>query len=328
MLSVGPDEWGRVALELEPLEGPLSEDKVEGIFYRAYGKAPQVGEICLANTLGPEMGLGTGGVAIVVPRSGGEAPENRNHFVKLPYSPLQSPASFSPNLESLDDIPVVVLPLHSHLAPACAAAAALCPGARVSFVWQEGGALAVPFSKSAGELKRKGLLRTVISVGDCFGGDVEAPNVYGGLLCGGGADLLLCGIGPGVMGTATHYGHGGMSAALALNAVCALGGRPVLAPRVSSADPRERHRGISHHMEPVLRAALCECRVALPESADRLPFPELPERHEYLRATLAASGLEERFGLTFESMGRGYADDPVFFDAAAGAVALALKEGR
>jgi hypothetical protein len=312
-------------LGIEPLEGSLSGSRIKGVSYGAFGEPPQEGETCLANTLGPEMGLGTGGMAVVMPRDGGESPENRNHFVKLPYTPLQSPATSSPNLETLSGVPVVALPLHSHLVPACAAAAALYPGVKVSFVWQEGGSLAVPFSRTVGELKEKGLLHAVISTGNCFGGDVEAPNIYSGLLCGGGADILLCGIGPGIVGTATPYGHGGMSAAFALNAACALGGDPVLAPRISSADPRRRHRGISHHMQSVLRATLEECRVALPESAGDLTFQELPERHGYLRTPYTASGLEERFGLTFESMGRGYRDDPVFFDAAAGAVALALE---
>ena len=34
----------------------------------------------------------------------------------------------------------------------------------------------------------------------------------------------------------------------------ALGGRPVVAARVSEADERERHRGLSHHTQAVLRA--------------------------------------------------------------------------
>jgi hypothetical protein len=51
----------------------------------------------------------------------------------------------------------------------------------------------------------------------------------------------------------------------------------------------------------------------------------LPERHLYEHVEAGAAGLEGRFGVTFESMGRGYDDDPVFFDAAVAAVALALR---
>lgn len=271
------------------------------------------------------MGLGTGGVAIVFPKNGGVAPENANHFVKLPYTPLQAPAAPPEQADSLVGVPVVVLPLHSHLAPACCAVAALRPGCRVSFVWQEGGALPVAFSRSIRQLQERDVLHVVVSSGNCFGGDVEAPNIYSGLLAAAAvSEVILVGIGPGVVGTEAPYGHGGMAAAIALNAACSLGAEPVLAPRISTSDPRSRHHGISHHTRSVLQAALGEVRVALPESAEDMHTEEFPELHEYLQVFFKAAGLEERFGVTFESMGRAYSDDEVFFDAAAAAVALAL----
>lgn len=314
-------------LALEVLEGPLKGEEVTGLFYRVFGVPPEVGDAVMANTLGLEMGLGTGGVALVVPVvSNVVAPENRNHFVKLPYTALQFPAPPPAQAESLDGVSVLVLPLHSHLAPACCAAADLWPGVRVSFVWQEGGALPVGFSETVRELEGKGLLHAVVSSGNCFGGDVEAPNVYSGLLAAAAvSDVVIAGIGPGVVGTGAPYDHGGMSAALALNAACTLGGRPVLTPRVSAADPRGRHRGVSHHTRAVLEAALGGCRVALPESAD-ISTDELPERHAYIRISYGTGGLEDRFGVTFRSMGRSYEEDRVFFDAAAAGVALAVGE--
>ena len=278
------------------------------------------------------MGLGTGGVAFVLPvrESDAAVPENEDHFVKLPYTPLQHPAPPPLERDDLVGVPVVVLPLHSHLAPACCAASDLHPGARVAFVWQEGGALAVAFSRVVEELAERGILHAVVSSGACFGGDVEAPNVYSGLLAAAGpaagADLVLVGIGPGVVGTATAHGHGGMSAAVALNAASSLGASPVLAPRLSGADARARHRGVSHHTVAALRAALAGCRVAVPERTGGLP-DGLPRRHSYEVVPYGAAGLERRHGVTFSSMGRGYKDDGVFFDAAAAAVALALGEG-
>jgi hypothetical protein len=175
-------------------------------------------------------------------------------------------------------------------------------------------------------LREKELLHVVVSSGACFGGDVEAPNVYAGLLAAAAlSDVVLAGIGPGVVGTGSPYAHGGMSAAVTLNAAAALGGEAVLAPRVSGADPRRRHRGISHHTRSVLRAALGGCRVVLPDSAWNVPTSDLPDRHSYVPVSYGASGLEARFGVTFESMGRAYKDDSVFFDAAAAAVSLALE---
>ena len=316
-------------MRLRVLDGPLRGAEVEGIFYRRLGEPPAAGEIVAANTLGLEMDLGTGGVAIVSPRSGGEPPQNENHFVKLPYTPLQFPAKLPGQARSLRGIPVAVLPLHSHLSPACCAAAVLRPDVRVSFVWQEGGALPVGLSRLTGVLKEKGLLDTVVSTGSCFGGDLEAPNVYAGLLAAAEVtDLVLVGIGPGVVGTASGYGHGGMSAAIALNAAYSLGGEPVLVPRISAGDPRSRHQGVSHHTRTVLEVTLQGCRVALPEPADGGLAADLPETHRYVTVPFGAAGLEGRFGLTFESMGRTYSEDSVFFDAAAAAVALALGETR
>lgn len=330
-------EAGRLYLRVEPLEGPLAGTSLPALdaFGPSDEAAYEVGEEVIVNLLGPEMGLGTVGVAFVLPRvsSATSVPENEDHFVNLPYTPLQFPAPPPRESEDLAGVPVVVLALHSHLAPACCAAAELRPGARVAFVCQEGGALAVSFSGVVRDLSARGLLHAVVSSGACFGGDVEVPNIYSGLLAAAGpsveADLVISGIGPGVVGTATPHGHGGMSGAVALNAAASLGARPVLAPRLSGADARSRHLGVSHHTIAVLGAALSECRVALPESAEDLPgriLDGLPPRHSYERVLYGAAGLEGRHGLTFSSMGRTYKQDPVFFDAAAAAVALALGE--
>lgn len=324
MVSASPDPFG-VSLEL--LEGPMCGETVPGLLHGETAARP--GEMVLANTVGLEMGLGTGGVAIVMPGPGGEAPANRDHFVKLPYTPLQFPAPPPTQAESLDGVPVVVLPLHSHLAPACCAADDLEPGCRLSFVWQEGGALPVAFSRVLPALRDRGLIHSVVSAGNCFGGDVESPNLYSGLLAAAvDADIVLVGIGPGMIGTATRYGHGGMSAAVALNAAVALGGDPVLAPRVSLADGRDRHNGISHHTRAALSATLAPCRVAFPRSYPvEASTGGLPELHDYRRVSRSAAGLQERYRVTFESMGRSYEQDPAFFDAAAAAVALALTPG-
>jgi hypothetical protein len=316
--------------EIELLEGPLAGETVAGVYYQHLGEPPAAGEEVVANTVGLEMGLGTGDVAVILPSQNGStrAPINEDHFVKLPYTPLQFPAPQPPQAEDLSGVPVAVLPLHSHLAPACCAAGALKPGCRVAFLWQEGGALPVALSRAVRELKERDLLHAVVSAGSCFGGDVEAPNAYAGLLAAaaGEPDLLLSGIGPGVVGTATAFAHGGMAAALALNAAATLDAEPVLAPRLSKVDPRERHRGLSHHTRSALRAALAGCRVAFPASFV-VPTEGLPYRHAYELVEASAAGLEGRFGVTFESMGRRYEQDPVFFDAAVAAVALALGEG-
>ena len=331
IISVIRDGPDATKLDLEVLEGPLRGRLISGLLYGEHVHPPETGETVTANTVGLEMGLGTGGVAPVLPMASdadSAAPENENHFVKLPYTALQFPVSPVAQAENLDRVPLIVLPLHSHLAPACCAIADLWPGSRVSFVWQEGGALPVAFSDTVRDLKEKSLLHTVVSSGNCFGGDLESPNIYGGLLTAAAvSDVVVAGIGPGVIGTGTKHGHGGMSAALALNAACSLGADPVLAPRISAADKRSRHRGISHHTKTALEATLGGCRVAYPESAD-LSTEELPKRHSHIRVAYGAGGLEDRFGVTFRSMGRSYAEDSIFFDAAAAAALVIGRKGQ
>ena len=149
-------EAGKGHLWVEILEGPLLGHDLPAFSALGPGRQAgyEAGDEVVVNLLGPEMGLGTGGVAFMVPERdpASRAPGNQDHFVKLPYTPLQFPAPPPREREDLNGVPVVVLPLHSHLAPACCAAAELHPGARVAFVWQEGGALPVSFSEVVRDL--------------------------------------------------------------------------------------------------------------------------------------------------------------------------------
>src|SRR5438874_2328406 len=97
-----------------------------------------------------------------------------------------------------------------------------------------------------------------VEVGDDVIVNVQAGELALGWCRAEEADAVVCAIGPGIVGTETSLGHGGVVAAEAVNAAAALGGRAVLAPRVSGADPRERHRGLSHHTQAVLRLCLAE----------------------------------------------------------------------
>jgi hypothetical protein len=103
----------------------------------------------------------------------------------------------------------------------------------------------------------------------------------------------------------------------------------VLAPRLSSSDRRERHRGLSHHTATVLELLLRPVEVAVPAGEG--------EGTVALRAALAAAGhraievdvaalLEEylQSGLPATTMGRSAAEDREFFLAGlAGGAALA-----
>jgi hypothetical protein len=216
--------------------------------------------------------------------------------MKLPYTPGQAAVRHGEEdvepAASLDGTPVVCCSLHSQVAPVCAALA----GKRVAYVQLPGGALPVALSDSLRELKERGLLEVTVAADGCLAADVHCVNVYSALAWCAGYDAVVCAIGPGIVGTGTRLGHGGVAAAIAVNAVQALGGRPVLAPRVSQADPRERHRGLSHHTQAVLELCLVP--------------PTVP-------GDLEPEGWREACaGLTLSHMGRGPNEDPAFFAAA------------
>ena len=273
-----------------------------------------LGDEVVVNTQARELGLGSGGFDVLylnLTRGLGLAPEPGAHVVKLPYTPLQVAAlhveeqcQTLPETSShvagdvsdarLAGMPVVCCSVHSQLAPVCAALG----GLRVAYLQLQGGALPLALSDTVRALEARGLLAATASVGACFGGDVECVNPWSALAWAktAGHDVAVCAIGPGIVGTGSRLGHGGLAAAAAANAALALGGRPVLAVRVSEADPRERHLGVSHHTRAVLD--LCLGEVVVAADAD------------------AGGWREACAGLPLSHMGRGPDEDPAFFAAA------------
>ena len=115
---------------------------------------------------------------------------------------------------------------------------------------------------------------------------------------------------PGIVGTGSTFGHGGLTAADAANAAHALQGTPILAVRASEGDPRERHQGVSHHAQAVLELCLGNVIVAWPSGYDEPTWLES-------RLDVDVSGWEEACrGLPLAHMGRGPQEDPLFFAAA------------
>jgi hypothetical protein len=157
-----------------------------------------------------------------------------------------------------------------------------------------------------------------VAVGACLDGDVACVSPASALAWAAaeGFGAAVCAIGPGIVGTGSFLGHGGLAAAEAANAVTALGGRPILAPRVSFAEGRERHQGLSHHTRAVIELALGDVIVAWPEGLDEPADVDVVQVHvEGWRDACA--------GLPLESMGRGPEEDPWFFAAAFAAGRLA-----
>lgn len=340
-----------VDVEARGGEGAFS---CRGLAYDELVGVPVEGDRVLLNCNAIAKGLGTGGYALVVavPERLPADADGPGHIVKARYTPMQAmrlavDEDDSPHraaleaCEDLDGMPVVVADLHSALAPILAGVHATACGARVAYVMTDGGALPAWFSRQLDRLSDR--LCTVVTAGQCFGGDLEATNVHNALLAAkavGGADIAIVAQGPGNLGTGTTWGFSGTAAGEAVNAAAVLGGRPVASLRISEGDERERHRGVSHHsMTSYKKVALAAADIPVPDELptsleDRIAaqLAELPERHRLV--TVDSSGLVEAMEalpVRLSTMGRGLDADRVYFvaEAAAGrhAALLAKRQG-
>ena len=279
------------------------------------------GDDVVVNTAAVDLGLGSGGFDIVhvnLTRGLDGAGSPGAHVMKLNYTSLQHAVEpleeQSPELSDLGGRPVAVIALHGQLACVAWAAAQRRPGVRIGYVQTAGGALPGQLSRTVTELRERGLLAGHVTAAAAFGGERDAVSVAGGIHAGLSAlgwDAAIAGPGPGILGSATALGHGGIQALDTAHAALALGARVVLVPRMSSGDPRPRHRGLSHHSETVLRLLLRPVLVALPDAAPA----ELPGAHE---PRLGAADLDgyRGAGLPLRTMGRGPGEDELFFRAA------------
>ncbi len=305
---------------------------------------PVVGDRVLLTVGALARGLGTGGYALVAAmpdRLPADATPAPGHLVKARYTPLQpivlgvdeQESATHDVLRDADDLagmPVVTADLHSSLPAVLAGVRATAPTARVAYVMTDGGALPAWFSRTLAGLRQAQWLVGSVTVGQAFGGDLEAVTVHTGLLAARlvlDADVAIVVQGPGNLGTGTRWGFSGVACGEAVNAAATLGGRPVAALRVSQADPRERHRGVSHHsLTAYGRVALAPADVVVPalpgELGDlvRRQAAVLGGRHRLV--TVPVDGLLEALRhspVRLSTMGRGLDDDPAAFVAAAAA---------
>lgn len=314
---------------------------------------PRPGDRVLINTTALDLGLGTGGYAMVVAlpdRPPPDPPPGPGHLVKARYTPLQTTVlgadeQDSPHhaaLRDADDIggmPVVTADLHSALPAVLAGIHEARPGARVAYVMLDGGALPAAFSRSVPALRAAGLLAAAITAGQSFGGDLETATVHTGLLAARhitGADIAVVAQGPGNLGTGTLWGFSGVATGEAVNAAAVLRGRPVASLRVSEADTRKRHRGVSHHSITAYgRVALAPADVAVPllpgafGARVRSAAAALGERHRLVE--IGVDGLDaalRALPVRPSTMGRSLEEDRAYFltAAAAGRHAAALVQ--
>ncbi len=245
------------------LKVEVDSQQAKAINYDWLSGPVKVGDRVTLNTTAVHLKLGSGGWHFVIQVGEGHEldPKAPGHIMKLRYTPLQikvpsveEPASpyhgIMTQHQDLDGLPVVVGTLHSQLAPAVVAAHGVKPKARIAYVMTDGACLPAPFSNTINYLKERRLLCGSITVGHAFGGDLEAVNIYSGLIAARWvlkADLAVVAMGPGTVGTSTPLGSTSLEQGVILDGVSALGGRAIALLRISFADERLRHRGISHH---------------------------------------------------------------------------------
>lgn len=330
------------------LTADVDGTSIKALAYPLLTGEPEVGDKVLLNTTALAMGLGTGGYAMVVAlpdRLPGDVPQGPGHLVKARYTPLQAVVlgveeQDSPHHEllcdadSLDGMPVVTADLHSALPAVCAAILADRPGTRIAYVMSDGGALPLWFSRNVAGLRDAGWLVGSITVGQALGGDLEAVTVHSGLLAARlvlRADVAVVAQGPGNLGTGTRWGFSGVACGEAVNAAGVLGGRPVGVLRVSEADARERHRGLSRHsLTAYGRVALSPALLAVPDERgafwDAVREQATPLTARHTLREIDCRGLDEALAASpvgLSTMGRGPGADRANFLAAAAAGRLA-----
>lgn len=315
---------GTVSAIVEELDG-LTRLEVDGVPCIAYPRLTgpvELGDDVVVNEQARELGLGSGGFDVLhanLTRGLGLAGEPDAHVMVLPYTPVQHAVRHVEEdgelAEDLGGLPVVCCTLHSQVAPGCAALA----GRRVAYVQIPGGALPVALSDTVRALRQRGLVELAVGVGPCFGGDLQAVSTISALAwaAAAGFEAVVCSVGPGIVGTGSRFGHGGLNAAHAANAAASHGGVPVLAVRVSFGDPRARHQGVSHHTRAVLELSGELVSAAWPAGL------EVPADLGPVEVVDVDGWRGACEGLPLEHMGRGPDDDPWFFAAAFAAGRLA-----
>lgn len=261
-------------------------DVEKAVHYTDVTRALVVGDVVSLNSTSVKLGLGSGGYHIVYAilnecdehtysqenMQSDESTKPSGHIMKLRYTPLQRAVlaveeEQSPYHQlfleprSLQGLPVLIGELHSMLPIAVCwlrKADLLKKPLNIVYIMTDGGTLPIAWSRHVQLLQQLGWLQATITYGHAYGGDLEAVNKFTALIAAKHvlqADVVIVTMGPGTVGTGTVLGHTAMEVGEIVNAVTALNGIPVIMPRISFADSRPRHHGISHHLMSTLQVA-------------------------------------------------------------------------
>lgn len=306
----------------------------------------KMGDTLLLNTTAMDLNLGTGGYHFVISNLDSPLQDitGQGHIMKLRYSPYQlkvfsAEEQESPyhklfnNFKTLDGMPIIIGSLHSMIYPFVKVLKSLNSTLKIAYIMTDGAALPIDFSNTVRELKDGGELVGTITIGNAFGGDLECVNIYNGIIAAKEilkCDLAIVTMGPGIVGTGTKYGFSGIEQGHIIDATNDLGGTPLAIPRISFADNRPRHWGISHHTITVL-STICKSVATL-----GIPMYNNEAKTHHILQQIKESGIDrkhkcifvdkaeiqgitkilEQFKPKMSTMGRKFENDKEFFIAA------------
>lgn len=336
---------------LTEVEVELKGKKATAINYDEITGEIKVRDKVILNTTAVELSLGTGNKHFVVVnlRHAKFSNLDTGHIMKLRYSPLQMSVlsveeQKSPyhkvikKAKSVDGMPVIVGSLHSQLPAVAATIKYMDSKLHVAYLMTDGGALPIAMSNLVSRLKALKLVDTTITTGHAFGGDLEAVNIFSGLVAAKKvvqADITIAIMGPGIVGTDTPLGFTGMEQAEVINAASALLGKPIAIPRISFKDKRKRHHGLSHHTLQALGiGTFAKAEVTIPEMDKRqldlvlgkLKKNKIDKKHNIrvIKNPITLKALSH-YNLQVTTMGRSVGEEPEFFKAAGASGVYAVQ---
>lgn len=294
------------------------------------------------NTVGNRLELGTGGYNLIYLNLSNKQDDKKvidrdnGHIIKMKYTPGQIRVkaveeyieSSIFNLQNkLPHIPVIYAILHSMISPLVTTIKYIKQNAIITCVYTYGGAMNANNSFILNKLRKSGLIDNIITTGECYGGDYESINVTTGILFGLSklkSDIIIVCCGPGVAGSSTFYGFSTFDFIGPIYIAKLLGLCPVLIPRISMADKRERHIGISMQSISILQTL--DFPIHLPLYKDKEDIGEF----DFIYNQLSMYGIINKHNVQFINepvtkmvienldtdirvMGRSYAEDPWFF---------------
>jgi hypothetical protein len=321
------------------------------ILYKRITPTAKIGDVILVNTTATELQLGTGGwdiVCSVLKKGDWISVDSKGHIIKARYTPIQHSVMAVEAQEStyhehfmksfsLSGKPIWLAELHSMVPLFYYVSQQLQASSRCCVIFDDQASLPLKMSDQLRALEKEDGFYS-ITAGQAFGGQFEAITIASALQFAETilhADFILISVGPGVVGSGTCYGFSGMALSNWSHIVSALEGVPVWIPRLSFAESRERHFGISHHtMTPFSRFTFRPALLPLPYlgyqqrqkiEEQLIAYQPFQTEHRIHFATNdEASNLVERAlqkaTMPIQTMGRKYDTDPLFFRAVAESV--------